>query len=206
MALTLLLISCDVSTLVAAPPPTPLPPGGIATIVVQTAQAAASQTAALLPPTLTPTLTPAPTKTPTETPSPSPTFLFILATMSRTPTEAPVSSSGGGSGDFACKLLDQSPADESTMSKNQVFTASWKLQNTGATTWNTNAVDFVYLSGAKIASVKAADLPKSVDSGDSVTLKLSMTAPSDSGRYKTVWTLQQGKTQFCRVSLTIIVP
>lgn len=187
------------STLIG-PQQAPAPaPGAVNTIVVLTAQAAASQTAAALPPTLTPTFTPIPTDTPTETPSPTPTFLFILSTLTKTPTAA-VSSS-----DFSCNLTDQTPADGSSMSKNATFTATWTVRNTGQATWSSNNVDFVYVQGAKLATVKAADLPKTVSPGGSVKLSLSMVAPNAANTYKTVWTLQQGKTSFCRLTLTIVV-
>lgn len=190
------------STLVAQPAiPTPAP-GAISTIVVQTAQAAATQTAALLPPTLTPTFTPPPTRTATITPSPTATFLFLMATLTKAPV---VPTLGTPSTDLACTLLSQSPEDNSTLSKNQVFTASWQVQNSGSTAWDANNVDFIYLNGAKLASSKAADLPKSVSPGEAITLKISMVAPSDNGSTKTVWTLRQGKTQFCHLSLTVVV-
>lgn len=188
------------TTLLAPPVPTALPPEAIDTIIAQTAGAAATQTAALLPPTLTPTLTPSPTRTPTQTPSPSPTFLFILATLSKTPTLGPAS------GELGCQLLEQSPGDDAHMAKRQSFTVSWKVQNTGTSTWNSNEVDFVYVSGDKLATVKAVDLPKSVEPGASVTLKVTMTAPADNGKYKTAWNLHQGKQEFCKVNISIIVP
>ncbi len=91
------------------------------------------------------------------------------------------------------------------MSSKQSFTASWTVQNTGSAGWDSNSVDFVYVSGAKLSSLKAADLPKSVASGDSITLKLSMVAPGPADTYKTVWTLESGKNAFCRLSLSIKV-
>jgi hypothetical protein len=199
--LALVVMSCDVSTLVAPAPPVPtLGPGGINTIVAQTAGAAATQTAALVPPSLTPTATPTASRTPTVTPSLTPTFLFVLATLSKTPTPGPAS------GDLSCNLVSQSPQDGATLNKNEAFTVSWKVRNTGASTWDSTAVDFIYLSGTKMASVKVSDLPKSVAAGDTTTLKLGMTAPSNSGSYKTVWTLRQGKTEFCKVNISIVVP
>jgi hypothetical protein len=91
------------------------------------------------------------------------------------------------------------------MSKNENFTVSWTVQNSGQATWNRNNVDFVYVSGAKLATVKAADLPKNVAPEQSITLTLSMVAPGSAGSYKTVWTLQQGKDAFCRLNINIVV-
>ncbi len=189
-------MSCDASSLFTFTAPTPVE-GAVNTIVVQTAQAAASQTAAAMPPTETPTLTAVPTQTPSITPSPTPTFIFLLSTLTST---APASG-----GDLACQLTGQNPEDGTIMSKNNRFTASWTVQNTGQATWDPRSVDFVYVSGVKMASVRAADLPKSVAPEKSITLTLTMTAPSTPGKYKTVWTLQQGKNAFCKLSLNIIV-
>jgi Ig-like domain from next to BRCA1 gene len=176
------------------------PPGAVNTIVVQTARAAASQTAAALPPTLTPTLTPSPTRTPTLTPSPSPTFLFLLSSPTRTATLA------ASTGDLGCQLTDQTPADGSTLSKGQTFTATWTVDNIGQSGWDSASVDFVYVTGDKLATVKAVDLPKTVMPGGHVTLKVPMTAPTAAGSYKTAWTLQQGKNKpFCRLTLSIKV-
>lgn len=202
LAFALILISCDVSTLVSAPQVTAPPPGAVNTIVVLTAQAAATQTAALLPPTLTPTLTPIPTQTASITPSPTATFLFILATTTRAPK---TSTPGPASRDFACSLTDQVPGDDAVMSKNQNFSVSWTVQNTGGAAWDSNSVDFIYSSGTKLSPLKAVDLPKSVAAGDSITLKVTMQAPNSPDSYKTVWTLRSGKDTFCRLSISIIV-
>jgi len=91
------------------------------------------------------------------------------------------------------------------MSKNQSFAVTWTVQNTGTTTWDSNTVDFAYASGAKLSPLKAVDLPKSVPSGESVALKLTMVAPGSADSYRTVWTLQSGKNIFCRLDLTIVV-
>lgn len=193
-----MLLSCDVSTLIGPQAAAPQP-GAVGTIVVQTAEAANSQTAAAMPPSETPTPSAVPTRTASVTPSPSPTFIFVLAT----PTRSPVPSAAAG--DYACLLVDQSPPDGSTMKKNQNFTVKWTVQNSGQATWDSGSVDFVYVSGAKLATVRAADLPKSVASGQTIALSLNMVAPSSTNKYKTVWTLQRGKDPFCRLTINIVV-
>jgi hypothetical protein len=200
LALTLLLISCDLSTLVTpAVVPSPIP-GVVDTIVAQTAQAAATQTALQNPPTPTPTLTPIPTRTPTLTPSPSPTFIFVLKTLTRVP---PVPTIGSDTKEFACQLVGQTPKDDSVMPKKKDFAVTWTVQNTGASSWDASAIDFIYLSGTKLTDLEAVDLPRSVDHGQSMDLKVTMQAPTAAGTYNTVWALRSGKTTFCRVNLTI---
>jgi hypothetical protein len=187
------------TTLITPAAPTSVP-GGVNTIIAQTAEAAATQTALLAPsPTQTPTPAPLPTNTPTVTPSASPTFVFILPTFTHTSTPVPASDG------LACTLTAQDPPNDATLPGNQAFSTSWTVTNSGSTVWDVNSVDFVYVSGAKLAKAKAADLPKSVGPGDSITLKLSMTAPGAADTYKTVWTLQSGKNAFCRLTVSIKV-
>ncbi len=201
------MISCDVSTLVSpAPAITPLPPEAIGTIVVETAQAAATQTEALIPPSLTPTLTPLPTRTPTITPSPTATFIFILSTPTRAGiTTNNTATPGQASTDYACTLVNQTPPDGTTMKRNQNFSVIWTVQNTGSASWDSNNVDFAFASGAKMSPLKAVDLPKTVAPGGSIDLKLSMVAPGSPDMYRTAWTLEQSKQSFCHVDLTIVV-
>ena len=200
LALALLLISCDLSTLVGPTVPPPIP-GAVNTIVVLTAGAAGTQTAAAMPPTWTPTFTPSPTRTPTITPSPTPTFLFFVFT----PTHVPESATAGAPGDYQCSLTNQTPADGTTFSKGETFQTTWTVKNTGSVAWDPNTVDFAFISGTKLASIKLADLPKSIAVGKSIGLKLTMTAPSTANTYQTTWSLQQGTNRFCKVSVSIIV-
>jgi len=196
LASVLLLISCDVSTLAASQQiPTPIP-NAINLIIAQTAAAAATQTAALLPPTLTPTLTPFPTQTPADTSTPTPTFIFLLATMTSTSTN----------GVFTCGLASQSPLNRSTFTPNQTFTLNWKVKNTGSSTWLQDSVSLNYVSGEQFTGVTVVSLPKTVASGNSITLSINMTAPSRVGDYTTNWTLVAGGGQtFCNLFLRILV-
>jgi hypothetical protein len=91
------------------------------------------------------------------------------------------------------------------MSKNQSFSVSWTVQNTGGAAWDSRSIDFVYTGGTKLSSLKALDLPKSVAPGESVTLKVTMVAPGSPDTYKTVWMLESGKNTFCRLDITIVV-
>jgi len=203
--LTLLVISCDLASLVppAAPIPSPVP-GAVDTIVAQTAAAASTQTAANAPPTSPASSTPPPSNTPTPTPSPTPTFFFVLASL--TPTRRPTSTSETVAG-FGCQLVSQSPADGSHFAKKQNFKATWKIKNTGKEPWDSGSVDFTYLSGSKMfVGSQAYDLPDSVGVDGSVSLSVPMAAPKNSGEFRTVWTLRQGKADFCHVDLQIVVP
>ena len=169
----LLLISCDISTFVAAPQLPTTVPGVINLLAAETAAAAATQTAALIPPTLTSTPTPFPTQTPADTSTFTPTFIFLLATLTpaTTPTSASPTNVGGG---FACDLTKQSPLDEASFNRNHSFTLTWKIQNTGSKPWLQDNVSLNYVSGDQFADTTLVNLPSSIASGNSVVFTMKM--------------------------------
>src|SRR5258708_10088167 len=67
--------------------PTALP-GAINILAAQTAAAASTETAALIPPTLTPSLTPFPSQTSPASPSVTPTFIFRLSSPTSAPSDS----------------------------------------------------------------------------------------------------------------------
>ena len=198
LAAVLLLIGCDVSTLVAPPQISTPVPGAINLMVAQTAAAAATQTAALRPPTLTPTLTPFPTQTPADTSTITPTFIFILP--SPTPTEPK-----GINGTLKCYLISQVPQDGANFGPNKTFTLNWELSNSGSSSWPQNSVSLNYVSGDQFTTTTVVNLPNSIAPGTSVTLTIDMMTPSHSGKYTTYWSLVAGSQPFCNLSLRITV-
>ena len=196
LASVLLLMSCDMSTF-AAPPQIPTPiRGAIKLMVAQTAAAAATETAALIPPTLTPTLTPFPSLTPANTPTITPTFIFLLATATSTKNL---------NGVFTCGGVSQSPANGTAFNPGQSFTLRWRMSNTGSSAWLQSNVDLLYVSGTNFANAASFNLPQAVASKDMVTLTVNMTAPGKAGSYTTRWTLATSFLTFCPLSLTITV-
>lgn len=187
-----------------APAFTPIPtfdPNVVYTAIQQTGEAAAAQTQAFITPTLTPTETPTPTRTPSETPSPTVTFIFIL--NSPTPSKTPPPG-GARTATYSCKLISQTPADNSVMGAGTNFSVRWQVQNTGSLAWYDTDTDYHYLSGAQMYVREGYDLSKSIPSGELADITADMVAPPKPGKYQTVWILQAGKTEFCKLTLTII--
>jgi hypothetical protein len=195
---------------------TPYPttdPNEINTIIVSTANAASSQTAAAMPTaTFTPSITPT---RPTDTPSPTATstVIFVLFTPTQivVPTFTLISSGGSGSSSgsssdpYACQILSVNPSNGTTMKQDTDFDATWKVKNTGTKTWDQNSVDFVYDSGTDMGKRDGYDLNSSVKSGQEISLVADMIAPTKNGNYTTTWTLRVGSNEFCKMSLTINV-
>ncbi len=201
----MLLISCDLTSLIAPSAPIPASgPGVVDTIVAQTAAAASTETAAFVTvvDTWTPSATPPPTDTSTPTPSLTPTFIFLLASPTRTPRP----NSTEGVAGLSCELVGQTPADGSIFDPREQFSAAWTIKNTGVGSWDSTSIDFEYFSGAKTyVGTTAYDLPNDVPVNKSVTISVAMKAPKGAGSYRTVWTLRRGKVDFCHVSLQLNV-
>jgi hypothetical protein len=195
---------------------TPFPtanPNQVNVFMAQTANAAATRTAAAKP-TSSPTFTITPTRlTATPSPTSTSTVIFVLSspTQAVPPTIVIIGGGGTGSGGgtssdkYACQILSVSPANGTSMNPRNDFDATWKVKNTGTKTWDRNSVDFIYSSGAKIHKIAGYDLSSDVSSGGTINLGVDMVAPRNSGTYTTTWVLTVGSNNFCSMSLTIVV-
>jgi len=188
-------------TLGPAVPPT-LDPLSINTSIAQTAAAAGTQTAVFAPPTLTFTPTAVATRTPTEVPSPTPTFIFILPTAT-VPTRTPSPRPSGSQ--YDCRVDSQSPANDSVFGVNADFDATWRVTNIGTSNWNGNSTDYLYTGGDKIHQQGIYDLSRSVPVSGQIDIGVDMRAPNATGTYTTTWHLRIGNTQFCPMTLRIVV-
>ena len=199
---TALVFACAAPALVPASAPVvpTFDPNSINTSIVLTANAAATQTALMSPPTFTPTVTVLPTNTITETPTP--TFVFVLATPtvpSATPTQ------GSSDEKFACQVNSQTPQNNSGMARGADFEMRWQVSNIGQNAWNSDNADYRYTGGDKIHKASIYDLERTVPPGGSTEIVVAMKAPSSPGTYTTTWKISSGKTQFCTMNLTIVV-
>jgi hypothetical protein len=182
------------------------------TQAMQNAQAELTQ-AALLNPSATPTLLPTNTpETPTATPTATntavpPTAVPIIVLPSATPIPYTATPSATATrSDLNCTVTGFSPANGYKLKPGGDFDGRWTIKNTGSATWTTSGTDFAYASGTKFQShVDVIDLPSEVSNGNSVELIIDMLAPTSTGSYTTTWVLRKDGTNFCYVSLSIVV-
>ncbi|MEP6894253.1 MAG: NBR1-Ig-like domain-containing protein [Chloroflexota bacterium] len=199
----LILIMACVPT-IAAPPSVPTTdPNAISTYIAQTANVAASQTAARLP-TSTPTATFTSTPRNTDTPEPTATATVLFLFYTSSPVVLP-GTSVASSKRYACDVQSVTPANGTNFGSRASFDAAWKVKNIGVSDWDKNSVDYVYLSGDKFHKVAAYDLGTTMVSGEIRTLVVAMQAPKNPGTYTTNWTLRISAVNFCPMSLTISV-
>ena len=202
---TIVLLGCDFSTLAAQGTVPTQDPNLVHSIVMQTADAAGSQTAVLIPPTLTPSPTSFPSATASITPTATDTF--VLPTLIRPATATDIKTGGvvTNSGNWVCQLVSKSPADGTSFPPNSLFTATWTLKNIGSRDWLHSSVDIVNVGGPRLSTSSGynttADVP--VDSSEPVTVY--MTAPAAAGTYTSDWALRNGKILFCPIHISIVV-
>ena len=220
----LVILSCATPVLVA-PPPFVSEPDSVETVVVQTADAAQTQTMISLPPTLTPSLTLAATKTATVTPTPTATILFLFPTNTSLPDSFFEDTVGNSTGDnsendnsdnsderirtrdlWACGVMSKNPADKVTVIGGTSLKTTWTVRNTGTETWPKKSVDIVYISGTRLNEGKPYyDIPRAVAPGGTITLSVTMHFPKRAKDYQTRWGLKIGRTEFCTVKFEFSV-
>lgn len=197
-----LVMACGIPSFAPQTAPT-VDPGLVHTLIAQTANAAATQTAAALP-SATPTSTAVPTRN-TETPTPTATSTMVFLYFSPTPVVLPVLTNAKGSGNYSCEVTRVSPPNGSIFNPRDDFDAIWTVKNTGKRNWDRTEMDYIYATGAKMHIVSGYDLAEDVAIGRSTNLGVDMRAPKDLGTYTTIWTMRRGERTFCELRLTIVV-
>ncbi|MBA4375213.1 MAG: hypothetical protein C0401_03450 [Anaerolinea sp.] len=149
------------------------------TEIASTVQAELTQISALTP-TITPTFTP--TVTATLAP-PTATLSSVMATP--TMTIRPVMT--GTSSDNAKWIDDVTIPDNSVISPGAAFIKTWKIENTGKTTWNKD-YQLIYLEGLQGSNgTMSVKLAKDVAPGEQVNVSVNFTAPAENGSYISWW-------------------
>jgi hypothetical protein len=116
-----------------------------------------------------------------------------IALTSATP-EVPVAPGDGG-GDPGEDLLDDATfiqditiPDQSYIEKGAQFTKTWRVQNSGESTWTTD-YKLVFDHGERMGSPESVPMPKVVNPGEVVDLSVDFIAPDTPGEYKSSWML-----------------
>jgi hypothetical protein len=108
------------------------------------------------------------------------------------------SSGGEGSGedkfDDATFISDVTIPDNSFIEKGAAFTKTWRVKNSGDSTWTTD-YKLVFKSGERMGTPETVPIPKEVTPGEIVDLSIEFTAPDTTGEYRSAWLFQndQGK-------------
>ncbi len=188
----LVCISALIAGCGSSPEATPtIDPLVIMTDVAGTIQAEITQSALL-----TPSATIAPP--PTSTPLPIPTQPLTSAPTIPANASGPVPTLPAESPDKALYIEDVTYPDDTTVWIGEKFTKTWKIENTGTTTWNTGYF-LVYWDGEPIICDKEdlyIFIENPVEPNNQITLSVRITTPHTLGTYTNYFRMSNDKGQF----------
>jgi hypothetical protein len=178
----------------AAPAATTTPTqdaNAVLTGVARTADAKMTEMAAITPSPLpaTETLTPVPA-----TPTSPPTAEVLPST--------PTSAGGLPSVDQATFVADVTVPDGSNFSPGQSFVKTWRLKNTGATSWSTS-FKLAFLQGDQMGGPASVPVPRVVAPNESVDISVSLVAPLTAGHYRGYWKMRNASDQSFQESIYV---
>ncbi|NOY98613.1 MAG: hypothetical protein GXP40_05335 [Chloroflexi bacterium] len=167
-----------------------------------------------------PTATLVPTEKPTNTPISIPPTLTPFPTITPLVLVPPSGSGGGGGGggssaeptkvpQLGCSLVAQKPDDGQFVYKpGDSFDVEWVIKNTGQKTW-ASTWPFQYFKGEAMSPTAAMTLGSDIAPGDTVTLRIEVTAPNVDGRDKETfvmwWAIIGDGSKFCTPYIAIFV-
>ncbi|HTX79757.1 MAG TPA: NBR1-Ig-like domain-containing protein [Longilinea sp.] len=165
-------------------------PNQVLTAINQVVQTQLAQTQAALP-TATPTPEPTATETLVPTQESAASATLALPNLSSTTSSGIVlpSTDSTAGPDDATIDSDITIPDNTVIEPNHQFTKTWRIKNTGTTTWNSN-YRLVYLDGIAISDVPKVlltpevALSTTVAPGATVDISVVLETPGENGTYK----------------------
>ena len=117
-----------------------------------------------------------------------PTVTAIPATNTPVPTNTSLPTAVSYC-DWVTFVRDVTIPDGTKFLAGETFTKTWRLQNRGTCTWNSDYM-LVFASGDSMGSTTAVRLPGNVYPGQTVDVSVTLTAPSRRGQYVGYWMLR----------------
>lgn len=106
----------------------------------------------------------------------------------------------------ACTFVSQSPANNDKFTPGEPYIdLNWVVKNSSLSTWEKANVSYKFISGTNLHSVTTASLAADVAPDANSRLLLDLNVPATSGTYTETWSLVQGSTTLCSLTLTIVV-
>ncbi len=181
-------------------------PNLVRTAAAQTADARLTELVALTPSAVPQTATFTPDVTQTALAATAAAGLTQTAVATLTPratstatVPAPVST-----GDAAAWVADVTFPDNTDVTPGQVFVKTWRIQNTGITTWTTD-YDLVFVSGERMGTTTEVACPSSVAPGQQVDISVTLTAPTTVGTYTGYWKMRNATAGYFEYGVTVVI-
>jgi len=110
------------------------------------------------------------------------------------PTPPPPSPSPPST-DSATFVSDVTLPDGTVVSPGQALVKTWRMQNTGTSTWD-SGYQLVFIGGEQMGAPAAVNVPGTVSPGATVDLSVAMAAPSEPGTHRGEWKLRNSQGVF----------
>lgn len=115
-----------------------------------------------------------------------PTAMPTITGTPPTPTKTPIPNNGA---DRATFIADVNVPDGTVYNANTTFTKTWRIKNTGTSTWTT-AFRLVYVSGDRIGGPDEVPLTATIAPNTSYDFSVTLISPAANGSYKGFWMLK----------------
>jgi hypothetical protein len=135
---------------------------------------------------LTPSITPIPSSTPTNTPTITPTL--PAGALPAPPVGSVTPGTPGVPVIDLAQWVSQSIADDTVFAPSETFTLTWRLKNTGTSTW-TIGYAMRYYSGDTFGAPTEILLNRVALPGEEVNISIPMRAPATPGNYRSDWVM-----------------
>jgi hypothetical protein len=123
-------------------------------------------------------------------PQPSATLPATTQPLQPTPTTAASGPTAAAPGaDRAEFVADVTVPDDTVFAPGQSFTKTWRISNTGQTTW-TSDYALVFIDGDLMGAQSSVPIPEEVAPGKSVDVSVDMIAPETAGSYISYWKMK----------------
>jgi hypothetical protein len=127
-------------------------------------------------------------------------------TPSPTSTQATPAATAGASNlaERALYVEDVTIPDGTDLAPGAAFTKTWRLKNTGASTWTT-AYALAFISGDKLGGPDRVNLPSTVAPGATVDISVNLVAPSGLGTYRGFWKIVNASGKFVEDPVFVLI-
>ena len=141
---------------------------------------------------------PAPTATETENSSGGSngeaTQQPTATTSGQSPTATPTTDGSQIGDDQAAFIADVTIPDYSEIETGEDITKTWRIRNSGTTTWTTGYL-IEFEKGEKLGAPTQIPLPKEVKPGELVDISVEFIVPNTTGEYSSYWILKNDKNE-----------
>ena len=170
--------------------PTPPSPQALYTIAAQTAEAMRAARFAKTP-TIAPQQLIGTVANPTATTTLDPAAAVTPSAAATDPGQQPPPAASGDRAEF---VADVNVPDGTVFAPSETFQKTWRISNTGQTTWTTDYA-LVFVDGDLLGAQGIIPLLEEVAPGEQVDITVEMTAPTAAGTYSSFWKMRNAASR-----------